>query len=93
MTPQIAYRVQSIMMLRGLVASGLGYSLLNFCPPYTNPVIGSLVTRPLTTSLRTPNMVVARSHRYQPTPAARALTDCVANLVRSMEFNATRRRR
>jgi DNA-binding transcriptional LysR family regulator len=92
-TPLIAYRVQSIMMLRSLVASGAGYSLLNFCPPYTNPVIGSLVTRPLATRLRTPNMVVARSHRYEPTPAASALGDCIAELVRTMEFSATRRRR
>jgi DNA-binding transcriptional LysR family regulator len=92
-TPNIAYRVQSIMMLRSLVASGLGYTLLNFCPPYTNPVVGSLVTRPLATKLRTSNMVVAHSHRYQPTPAARALTECIASLVRTLEFSATRQRR
>jgi DNA-binding transcriptional LysR family regulator len=92
-TPKIAYRVQSIMMLRSLVASGLGYTLLNFCPPYTNPVIGSLVTRPLTTPLRTSNMVVARSHRYQPTPAARALVTSIEGLVRTLEFSANRTRR
>ena len=80
-------------MLRSLVTNGLGYTLLNFCPPYTNPVIGSLVTRPLMTKLRTSNMVVAHSHRYQPTPAARALIDCIAGLVRTLEFSATRKRR
>lgn len=90
--PNIAYRVQSIMMVRSLVASGLGYTLLNFCPPYTNPVIGSLLTRPLDTKLRTPNMVVAHSHRYEPTPAACGLTECIAALVRGMEFSANRRR-
>ena len=55
-------------------------------------VIGALVTRPLVTGLRTSNMVVARSHRYQPTPAALALIDCVAGLVKHLEFSANRRR-
>lgn len=92
-TPQVAYRAQSITMLRSLVASGLGYTLLNFCPPYTNPMIGSLVTRPLVTRLRTPEVVVARSHRYQPTPPALGLVDCIAGLVPAMEFSAPRARR
>jgi DNA-binding transcriptional LysR family regulator len=91
--PQIAYRVQSISMLRSLVASGLGYTLLNFCPPYTNPMIGALVTRPLDTPLRSPNMVVARSQHYQPTPAARALIECTAGVVRHLAFSAGRARR
>ena len=93
-TPKIAYRVQSITMLRSLVASGLGYSLLNFCPPYSDPAgsltTGSLTTRPLASRLPTPNLVVARSHRYQPTPAALALTECIAGLVKRMEFSAGR---
>ena len=92
-TPHIAYRAQSITMLRGLVACGLGYTLLNFCPPYTNPIIGSLVTRPLVTKVRTPQMVVAHSHRYQPTPPAIGLVDCIAQLVPKMEFSAARPRR
>ncbi len=92
-TPQIAYREQSIVMLRSLVASGLGYTLLNFCPPFNNPAIGSIVTRPLVTRLRTSNMVVARSHRYRPTAAAHALIESIAGLVRNMEFSAPRVRR
>jgi DNA-binding transcriptional LysR family regulator len=84
--PRIEYRAQSVMMLRGLVASGLGYSLLNFCPPYTHPGIGTLATRPLAARLRTPSIVVAHSHRYQPTPAAGALIECAAGLVRGLSL-------
>ena len=87
-TPRIAHRVHSIPMLRGLVASGLGYGLLNFCPPFTHPAMGSLVTRPLQCSLRTPNIVVAHSHRYRFTRPARALVDCAEEIVRGLALNA-----
>jgi len=93
LTPRIAFRVQSISMLRGLVASDAGYSLLNFCPPYTNRAIGTLVTRPLVCALRTPHIVVAHSHRYQFTPAARALAECAETLVRGLTLSAGRPRR
>lgn len=89
-TPRIAFRTASITMLRSLVASGLGYSLLNFCPPFADPRIGALVTRPFETRQRTPNMVVARSRLYRSTPAARALVDCAARLVRDLPFSAER---
>jgi len=93
LSPKVAYRVQSIAMLRGLVASGMGYSLLNFCPPYTNPLIGTIATRPLACSLRTPSIVGAHSHRYQFTPAATALADCTDALVRGLTLSAGRARR
>ena len=88
--PRIAYRAQSIPMLQSLVASGLGYTLLNFCPPYTNREIGSLVTRPLVTKIRTPHMVVARSHRYHPTAQALELIESIAALVQKMSFSTAR---
>jgi DNA-binding transcriptional LysR family regulator len=84
--PRVEYRVQSIAMLRGLVASGLGYSLLNFCPPYTHSGIGTLATRPLAARLRTPSIVVAHSHRYHPTQAAAALIDCASGLVKGLSL-------
>lgn len=86
LTPRIEYRAQSVGMLRGLVASGLGYSLLNFCPPYTHPGIGTLATRPLAARLRTPNIVVAHAHGYRPTQAARALIECATTLVRGLSL-------
>ena len=88
LTPRVEHRAQSVTMLRGLVASGLGYSLLNFCPPYTNPGIGTLVTRPLAARLRAPNIVVAHSHRYRPTHAAHALLDCAGGLVRGLSLTS-----
>jgi DNA-binding transcriptional LysR family regulator len=86
--PRIEYRAHSMTMLRGLVAGGLGYSLLNFCPPYTNDAIGSIVTRPLATGLRAPHIVVARSHRYRPTHAANALIECATDLVKDLKLTS-----
>ncbi len=88
--PRVEYRVESITMLRSLVASGAGYSLLNFCPPYRDPTIGSLATRPLVTRLRATQMIIARSHLYKPTPAARALSQCAAGMVKKLAFSAQR---
>lgn len=88
--PRIEYRAQSVNMLRGLVAGGLGYSLLNFCPPYTNPVVGSLATVRLATRLRTPSIVVAHSERYSPTPGARALAEVAAALVGALQLTSRR---
>ena len=90
LSPRIEYRAQSMMMLRGLVANGLGYALLNFCPPYTNPEIGSLVTIPLATRLRAPNIVVAHATRYLPTHAAHALIDCASDLVSELRLTSPR---
>jgi DNA-binding transcriptional LysR family regulator len=88
LAPRIAHRVQSIPMLRGLVASGLGYGLLNFCPPFTHPAMGTLVSRPLECAVRTPNIVVARAHRYRMTRAARALVGCAERIVRALALRA-----
>jgi len=90
LAPRVEYRVQSIVMLRGLVAAGLGYALLNFCPPYTNSAIGTLVTLPLSTRLRAPSIVVAHSQRYRPTHAAHALIDCASELVRNLSLASPR---
>lgn len=87
-TPRIAHRVYSIGMLRGLVAAGLGYSLLNSCPPYTNPSIGRIRSRVLQCSLRTPNIVVAHSHRYRLTRTASALVECISRLVGELALTA-----
>jgi DNA-binding transcriptional LysR family regulator len=88
--PRVEYRAQSVAMLRGLVASGLGYSLLNFCPPYMHPGIGTLATRPLAPRQRAPNIVVAHSHRYRPTQAGRALVECATGLVRGLSLTCQR---
>jgi len=88
--PRVEYRAQSVTMLRGLVASGLGYSLLNFCPPYTHPGIGTLATRPLQPRERAPNIVVAHSLRYRPTQAGRALVECATGLVKDLSLTCQR---
>jgi DNA-binding transcriptional LysR family regulator len=78
--PRIAHRVYSMTMLLGLVESGHGFSLLNFCPPNTQ-------SRPLKSSLRTPNFVVAHSHRYRFTSAAAAVVEIVGALAETLAFD------
>jgi DNA-binding transcriptional LysR family regulator len=63
--PRIAHRTPSFEMLRSLVANGLGYSLLNFCPPTSFPHHGAIVSRPLIETSRPAHLVLARLHRYR----------------------------
>jgi len=63
--PNVAHKTQSYEMLRSLVANGFGYTLLNYCPPYTGLNGGGLVCRPVTEKLRPCNMVFAKRHKYQ----------------------------
>jgi hypothetical protein len=55
-----------------------------------HPGIGTLATRPLATRQRAPNIVVAHSHRYRPTQAARALVECATGLVRGLSLTCQR---
>ena len=80
--PRIAHRVYSMTMLLGLVENGQGYSLLNFCPPNTH-------SRVLESKLRTPNLVIAHSHRYRYTRAAAAVREIIGTIVEDLDFNAT----
>lgn len=74
LAPRVAHRVYSLGMLLGLVGEGLGYSLLNFCPPYTH-------SRPLRDALRTPHIVIARSGRYAASRIAATVTERLTVLV------------
>jgi len=63
--PRIAHRTSSFEMLRSLVANGLGYALLNFCPPLNVPNHGAIVSRPLRDVSKPAHLVLARLHRYR----------------------------
>ena len=65
LTPRIVHRTTSFEMLRSLVANGLGYSLLNFCPPLSFPRHGAIVSRPLVDGSKRAQLVLARLHRYR----------------------------
>lgn len=86
--PHVAHRVASIAMLQGLVASGHGFSLLNFCPPHAYASMGRVVSRPLTGNMRHPDIVIAHSHRYRLSLTAAALVERVAGLVDQLELSA-----
>jgi DNA-binding transcriptional LysR family regulator len=80
--PRIAHRVNSMGMLLGLVSEGQGYSLLNFCPPYTH-------SRELQCALRSPNIVVAHSHRYRFGQTAAAVVESATRLVDHLALSSS----
>jgi DNA-binding transcriptional LysR family regulator len=60
--PNIATRAPSAEMVRSLVASGFGYSLLNFCTPERRNIIYC----PLEGHVRPSNLVAVRPYRRRP---------------------------
>ncbi|SMG26470.1 DNA-binding transcriptional regulator, LysR family [Paraburkholderia susongensis] len=86
--PRIAHAVTSLNMLFGLVAAGHGFSLLNFCPPYTVPGIGRIVSRPFDSHVRQPNIVVAHSYRYHYPRVAAAIVERIASIVDTLTIES-----
>jgi len=80
-TPRVSQHVYSIGMLLGMVASGQGVSILNFCPPHYLPGAPPVVSREFESLVRQPNIVVAYSHRYHVPRLAAAVIERVALLV------------
>jgi DNA-binding transcriptional LysR family regulator len=72
--PNIAYKTTSLEMVRGMVAQGLGVSLLITRPASDLTYDGAaLVCRPLSDELPTQRLVMAQSHHFSPTPVAEAV--------------------
>ena len=88
LTPRIAQRTSSFEMLRSLVANGLGYSLLNFCPPSSFPYQGSIVSRPLADGSKQANLVLARLHHGRASPFIEELTGRVRDLAAALPASA-----
>jgi DNA-binding transcriptional LysR family regulator len=88
-TPKIAHRTTSFEMLRSLVANGLGYSLLNFCPPLDFPHHGAIVSRPLVEVSKRAQLVLARLHRYRAPAIIDELTRRAKDLSAALPVNAS----
>jgi DNA-binding transcriptional LysR family regulator len=88
LTPKIAHRTTSFEMLRSLVANGLGYSLLNFCPPLDFPHHGAIVSRPLVEVSKRAQLVLARLHRYRAPAIIDELTRRAKDLSAALPVNA-----
>jgi DNA-binding transcriptional LysR family regulator len=87
-TPRIAHRTTSFEMLRSLVANGLGYSLLNFCPPLDFPHHGAIVSRPLAEVSKRAQLVLARLHRYRAPAIIDEFTRRAKDLSAALPVNA-----
>ncbi len=79
--PTIAYRTTSLEMVRGMVAHGLGVSLLVTRPASELTYDGlPLICRPIADELPMQKLVMAQSHHFSPTP----ICDAVMNEINSM---------
>jgi len=69
--PLVGYRTRSLEMLRGFVGHGLGYGLLATKPANNMSYDGrALVSRPLTTAVRTSRLVLVTLQGESPRPLA-----------------------
>jgi len=76
--PRIGYRVRSLEMVIGLVANGLGVSVLVTRPAGDRAYDGRrVVQRELSHTRIRQGVVLARSERVQPTVPALALAACI----------------
>lgn len=74
--PNIAYKTSSLEMVRGMVAHGLGVSVLITRPASQLTYDGAtLVCRPISNELPSQRLVMAHSHHFSPTPVAEAVMD------------------
>ena len=84
--PRIGYRVRSLEMVIGLVANGLGVSVLVTRPAGDRAYDGSrVVRRELAHTRIRQGVVIARPQRAQPTVPALALAECIRE-----QFSTTR---
>ncbi|EON93661.1 LysR family transcriptional regulator [Marinobacter lipolyticus SM19] len=72
--PRIAYRTTSLEMVRGMVAHGLGVSILITRPASELTYDGErIVCRPISDEMPVQNLVLAQSHHFALTPVAAAV--------------------
>jgi len=71
--PHVAYRTGTFEMVRGMVAHGLGYSLLATKPASSMSYDGkALVTRPLADSVESSRLVLSQRRNVEPTKSTEA---------------------
>jgi DNA-binding transcriptional LysR family regulator len=82
-SPHTAYRSSSYEAVRGLVARGHGFSLLNQRPVYdTTYSGGEVVVRPIADELPALSIVLARMAAGQPTARARAIASAARDILK-----------
>ncbi|MGE4250390.1 MAG: LysR substrate-binding domain-containing protein [Parvibaculaceae bacterium] len=83
LVPQIRFRSASFEMVRGMVGSGFGYSLLSTKPAASMSYDGAaLVTRPLAEPVAPSRVVLARRANVRLSPAAEAFAAECRSLFR-----------
>ena len=76
--PEIIYEVKSVEMVRGMVANGLGVSLLTTRPAHNRTYDGrELVNRPIREVVATQKLIVAYPSDYPPSKTVAAFLNCL----------------
>lgn len=84
--PNVHHLVDSVEMVRGMVANGHGVSLLITRPTHNRAYDGrKLVSRPLTEKVAGQKLVAAYTNAHPPTRAANALLACMQNYFATEE--------
>jgi DNA-binding transcriptional LysR family regulator len=82
--PKIVHRTQTYELVRGLVATGLGFSILNVRPIIDATYTGRKIAyRRLAGKVRTPNFVLARRAHDFPTPLMEAFSSACRDFFHS----------
>lgn len=89
--PRISYRSHSVEAVRGMVAQGLGFSLLNQRPVLDGTYSGRYVEgRPIADDVPSLSVVVAWMESVRQTARARAVTDGARSVVQRLRTAAGR---
>ncbi len=84
--PNICQRVQSYELLRNLVGYGLGYAVVNVCPPFGNDPDARVVALPITEQPRVPELVIANLQRARLNRAQKAFIETTVEVVGSLKL-------
>ncbi|SAL12322.1 LysR family transcriptional regulator [Caballeronia telluris] len=92
LAPEVRYRATSMELVRGMVANGLGVSLL-ITQSATNTQVPGIVERPIREATVRQPLVIARATSAVPTQASGLVAECVREAVSQALKRRARRRR
>lgn len=84
--PAICQRVQSYELLRNLVGYGVGYSLVNICPPFGNDPAAAVVALPIAEKSRIPQLIIANLQRARMNQVLSAFVDTTREVVSGLRL-------
>jgi len=84
--PTVYQRVQSYELVRNLVGQGLGYSIVNICPPFGNDPTHEVVAVPIADAATVPHLIVANLRGSRMNRVLSAFVDTTREVVDSVQL-------